>query len=74
MTKLQIHTLIRSIIELLPSLEDKVGTECLNLIALFADICGRVSKKAKNPSYFMEKKSNGSYWIIVGCIYIQSVS
>lgn len=55
MTKLQIHTLIRSIIELLPSLEDKVGTECLNLIALFADICGRVSKKAKNPSYFMEK-------------------
>lgn len=56
MAKLQIHTLTRSIIELLPSLEDKVGIECLNLIALFADLCGRVPKKAKKTQLFHGKR------------------
>ena len=62
---------------MLSSLEDKVGLpiECLNFIGLFADLCGRSSKKKqKKPSYFMEKASNGSYWINIGCIYIQTVS
>ena len=56
---------IRSIIKILPTLEDKVGLpiECLNLIGLFADLYGRISKKQKinKTSYFMEKESNGSY-------------
>ena len=56
---------IRSIIKILLSLEDKVGVpiECLNLIGLFADLCGRISEKQKTnkTSYFMEKESNGSY-------------
>ena len=32
---------------MLPSLEDKVGQpiECLDLIGLFADLCGRIPKK-----------------------------
>ena len=57
MAKRQIHTLTRSIIELLPSLEDKVGIECLNLIALFADLCGRVPKKAKKTPAISWKKN-----------------
>ena len=58
--------------KILPSPENNVGLpiQCLNLIALFA----AAFLKKQTSSYFMEKESNDSYWIIVGFIYIQSVS
>ena len=39
--------------KILPSLEDKVWLpiECLNLIGLFTDLCGRITKTKKNQLF-----------------------
>ena len=43
--------------KILSRLEDKVGLpiECLNLIGLFADICGRIPKKSKQTAILWKK-------------------
>ena len=53
-----LHHVIRSIIKILPSLEDKVGLpiECLNLIGLFVDLCSHITKKKK------KKKKTAISW------------